>query len=157
MVIRAIRFVGGVAGLVAGRLVTTVSLSTALTLVGALILVHLVLECIHWKASVKPTSTHDSSLIEVATGFVAASGVLLGLVFAFAQRPVGVTLKVGVMSLASALLFSLLLTGILVQGRASRPGHWADVFTVEIAILFNLVLWALALGLLCVASTFIYQ
>ena len=78
---------------------------------------------------------------------VTTAGVVLGVLQASTNTgSLPTSLKVGTLSLAAAVMLGLMLFGVVVS--AAPKGSGAQVFR---AFLFNLTLWALALGLLTIA------
>ncbi|MCX5293627.1 hypothetical protein [Streptomyces sp. NBC_00183] len=84
----------------------------------------------------------------VATLVVTVQGIVLGLVFAFDKgSAASVTIKVGIGSLAFGVSVGLLLVSLCAF---SLPGRRTMVVS---ALLFNLAIWNLSYGLVCIAAT----
>ncbi|MCX4626044.1 hypothetical protein [Streptomyces sp. NBC_01443] len=78
---------------------------------------------------------------------VTVQGVVLGLVFAFSNgRPILVTAKVGIGSLAVGVCTGLLLVSLCAF---SLPGRRTRAVSF---LLFNLAIWSLSYGLVCIAA-----
>ncbi|WP_441250919.1 hypothetical protein [Kitasatospora sp. McL0602] len=87
------------------------------------------------------------SMSTAGTLVVTVQGVVLGLLFAFSKgQPILVTAKVGVGSLAFGVCAGLLLVSLCAF---SLPGRRTRVVS---ALLFNLAIWSLSYGLVCIAA-----
>ncbi|WP_405735143.1 hypothetical protein OG607_42030 [Streptomyces sp. NBC_01537] len=87
------------------------------------------------------------SMVTAGTLVVTVQGVVLGLVFAFNNGATSsVTVKVGIGSLAFGVSMGLLLVSLCAF---SLPGRRTQVVA---ALLFNLSIWNLSYGLVCIAS-----
>jgi hypothetical protein len=127
-------------------------LAWALVLLGGFILGHFYLDEGFQKLKTTP-APEQPGLQAFATGLVSTAGLILGLMSAFSSRGFTLTAKVGVFSLAIDVLLGIALVGLLLAGH--RPNDRGPVALV--AILFNVVLWGLAFGLLCIALALIFQ
>jgi hypothetical protein len=88
------------------------------------------------------------SMSTAGTLVVTVQGVILGLVFAFSKGTViSTTAKVGIGSLAFGVCTGLLLVSLCAF---SLPGRRTRTVS---ALLFNLAIWSLSYGLLCIAAT----
>jgi hypothetical protein len=80
-------------------------------------------------------------------------GVVLGLLAVFGSAELLTdTLKVASVSLAAALLLAIVLSGLVAMVGATEPP-----LSRLIRVLFNITLWALALGLLGIAIGLVYR
>jgi ABC-type sugar transport system permease subunit len=154
------RIVGGLTSLVIGAVLLGIgysetALSVALLALGGFVLFHLVTEA--WFLSVRENKDYapadDSGLREFAAAFVSTSGVILGLLAVFGDKPFSLTLKVGIVALVTDILVGTVLVGLLLAGAASTDQKAWNL----IRYVFNLALWALSLGLLCIALALVYR
>jgi hypothetical protein len=139
------------------------ALHLAVFLLGVFILAHLALEVLvsrlpeHRDLEEDP---HDPSKVresnpfrDVANILATAPGVVLGLLAAFGTpKELTVVVKVGAFSLAAALLL-----GVVLNGLASMQGVTNPPRSTVVRLIFNLTLWALALGVLAIALGIVYR
>ena len=166
------RIVVGIASAVCGAYLlfihtgsTGKPLGLALLVLGLFIVSHWGLEAYFMHVRRDYTPPADSGMRDLASSFIATSGVILGLLVLFGNRGVTVTLtlRVGIAALAADILLGLVLVGLLLAG--ADPGGSASGVTTGpdqrawnvIRLVFNLALWALSLGLLCIAMALIYR
>lgn len=103
------------------------------------------------------TGTDDrqpvEGLREFASAFVSTSGVILGLLAVFGADDLSVTIKVGIGALVTDILVGTMLVGLVISAPDSADQRsWNFIRYV-----FNVALWALALGLLCIGTALIYS
>ena len=92
-------------------------------------------------------------LREFASAFVSTSGVILGLLAVFGEDHLSVTVKVGIGALITDILVGAMLVGLVISAPDSADQRsWNFIRYV-----FNVALWALALGLLCIGTALIYN
>lgn len=143
------------------------ALGIALLALAAFTLFHFVVEDRFLKArNPAYVASEEGGMRELATTFVATAGVVLGLLTVFAERSgtITTTVKVGTAALAATILLGIVLLGLLLVG--AEPGQAATETQAEvptdqhglnfIRIVFNMVLWAFSLGLLCIAAALLY-
>jgi hypothetical protein len=92
-------------------------------------------------------------LREFASAFVSTSGVILGLLAVFGERSFSLTIKVAVGALVADILVGIVLVGLLL----SAPDPEDQRSWNLIRYVFNVALWALALGLLCIGAALLYR
>jgi hypothetical protein len=154
------RVVGGFAGLVLGLVLLSGSygekpLALALTALGAFILCHAVVESTYHRIVKTYGESDVGGMREFASAFIATSGVILGLLAVFGENTPGApfTIKVGVVALVSDILIGTVLVGLLLAAPADSDQRAWNL----IRYVFNLALWALSLGLLCIALALLYR
>lgn len=136
-------------------------LGVAVLVLGVFIVAHLVIEAGFMSVRSDYTPPVDSGMRDFASTFIATSGVILGLLALFGDKPGSLTptIKVGIAALAADILTGLVLLGLLLSG--ADPGNGdreADQSAWNyIRVVFNLALWALTLGLLCIATALLYR
>ena len=81
---------------------------------------------------------------------ITIQGVVLGLVFAFGKTT-SITAKVGAVALATGVI-----TGFLLYALAAVDVSGPRVQVIAL-FLFNLVLWSLFYGLMCIVAAFVTQ
>jgi hypothetical protein len=160
------RIGAGIASAIAGVVLlatgwTETPLGIAVLVLGLFILAHWGVEA--WFMSVRSDydPPADSGMREFAATFIGTSGVVLGLLSLFHDREgeLSQTLKVGIVSLTADILVGVVLLGLLLAG--ADPG--GETTTIDqrgwnfIRIVFNVALWALSLGLLCIATALLYR
>jgi hypothetical protein len=92
-------------------------------------------------------------LRDFASAFVSTSGVILGLLAVFSDGDLSVTTKVGIGALVTDILVGTVLVGLVISAPDSADQRsWNFIRYV-----FNFALWALALGLLCIATALLYS
>lgn len=80
-------------------------------------------------------------------------GVVLGLLAVFGSTNILTdTLKIASVSLTAALLLAIVLSGLVAMAGATEP-----LLSRLVRVLFNVTLWALALGLLGIAMSLVYR
>jgi hypothetical protein len=95
--------------------------------------------------------TQMSPAVTAATALaIQVQGVVLGLVFVFTRQD-STTVKVGAVSLGLGVIIGLLLYSLAAIDVSGPRTQAAALF------LFNLTLWALAYGLLCIVAAFVAQ
>ena len=158
--VNVVRFLAGVAAVLIGTLALdpTGSLGLAVWLLGAFIIAHTVCDLLlqHLKAdeSSAPADS-ETGLREFAASFVATASVILGLLAVFDTEPFTQTIKVGIAALVTAILAGIVLVGLLLAAPAASATETAAWNLIR--YVFNLSVWALALGLLCIASGLLYR
>ena len=126
------------------------SLALACLLLGLFILGHYFLDQTFQTLKTIPVGA-EPALQPFATSLVSTSAVVLGLLSALSSRGFSTTAKVGVVSLTLDVLVGIALVGLLLAGFRSADRGAAAL----VAILFNVVWWGLAFGLLCIAMALI--
>jgi hypothetical protein len=131
------------------------ALSTALFLCGFVVLAHVGIS--HFLTlSTSSQATPDERnevvrhLVEI---IIAAAGTVLGLMTVFGEAPIGLTLKVAVAALSSALF-----TGVVVFGL--HGPHMTTTSTradVARSVLVNIVFFSLILGVSCMLMALIFD
>lgn len=166
------RILVGIASTICGLVfladgLTETPLGVAVLVLGLFILCHYAVEArfMHVRQAYNPPA--DSGLRDFASTFIATSGVILGLlkVFGDKQGSLTPTLTVGVVALAADILVGFVLLGLLLAGAdpgaTVKPGGQTTSIDQKawniIRIVFNMALWALSLGLLCIAMALIYR
>ncbi len=153
-----VRVAAGVLGILVGILVLTAShpnhsLGVAVLALGAFILGHVGLERLFRSVATELTEPPEGGMRDFAASFIATSGVILGLLSVFGEKSLPETLKIGVVALVADILIGTVLVGLLLAGPSdSDQPAWNLLRCV-----FNLALWSLALGLLCVATSLLYR
>jgi hypothetical protein len=155
--IRKFRRLGGSVVIFAGAVIIAASradepLGVALLLVGAFILAHLGIEEHFHQLREDFEAKPDAGLREFASAFVSTSGVILGLLAVFGDKEFSLTIKVGIGALVADILVGVVLIGLLLAGASDDDQPAWNL----IRLVFNVALWAFALGLLCVATALIY-
>lgn len=167
-----LRLVVGIASTISGVVLlatgfTETPLGVAVLVLGLFILCHFVIEAwfMHVRRDYDPPP--DNGMREFASTFIATSGVILGLLALFGDErgTLTPTIKVGIVALATDILVGLVLLGLLLAG--ADPGGTATATGGKtsidqeawniIRLVFNLALWALSLGLLCIAMALLYR
>jgi hypothetical protein len=105
----------------------------------------------------KPTSSTISkgandSTNQLLTAIITTSGVVLAIIQAFNANTLDVTAKVGTVSLAFDLVLGFVLFGLTTDSTPLDDPAWHFR-----AYIFNLVLWGLSFGLLCIAFSFVFH
>jgi hypothetical protein len=96
---------------------------------------------------------YENGLREFAASFVATSGVILGLLSVFGEHKWSDTVKVGVIALTVDILVGIALVALLLAGaKDNEVAAWGMIRYV-----FNLAIWSLSFGLLCVATGLLYR
>lgn len=127
-------------------------LGLALVLVGAFIVAHLSTEEYFHRIRKEFEATPDTGLRDFASAFVSTSGVILGLLAVFGDQEFSLTIKVGIGALVADILIGVVLIGLLLAGASNDDQEAWNL----IRLVFNVALWAFALGLLCIATALIY-
>jgi hypothetical protein len=153
---------GGLVGLAAHD---DPSLGVAGLVLAAFILAHLTIEHHYQQLRDQFAKTPQASaasgghgqpvdgLREFASAFVSTSGVILGLLAVFGDGDLSLTIKVGIGALVIDILVGTVLVGLVISAPDSADQRsWNFVRYV-----FNVALWALALGLLCIGTALIYS
>src|SRR5437868_10706133 len=83
---------------------------------------------------------------DTATIYISTPGVILGLLAVFGDHLHQTTLHLASVALAVTILVGIVLHGLLVYGTPDDEARLS-----LLGYLFNLLLWALALGTLCIA------
>lgn len=143
---------------------TETPLGVATLVLGLFILVHWVVEDCFMRVRQPYDSPADTGLQDFASSFIATSAVILGLLALFGDDPLTTTMKVGIAALVADILVGLVLVGLVLAG-AEPGGRVVNGTTTTadqtawniIRIVFNLALWALSLGLLCIAMALLYR
>jgi hypothetical protein len=156
------RRAGGAALLAAGIIVAIVAdadrpLGISLVVTGVFVLAHLATETAFHGRGIDYDLTADAhaGMREFAAAFTSTSGVILGLLAVFGDSEGGfsLTVKVGIGALAADILLGIVLVGLLLAApKTSDQDAWNFIRYV-----FNLALWALALGLLCIVTPLLYE
>jgi hypothetical protein len=135
-------------------------LGIAVITLGGFILCHFAVERYFWSVRAEFDPPADTGMRDLASTFVATSGVVLGLLTLFGDKTstkqsdaFTLTLKVGSTSLAAAILIGLVLIGLLLMGAKPDDQRAWNV----VRVVFNVELWAFSLGLLCIAIALVYQ
>jgi hypothetical protein len=153
-----VRVAAGLVGILVGALELTAShpnhsLGVAVLALGAFILGHVGLEHLFQSVASTLTAPLDGGMRDFAASFIATSGVILGLLSVFGEKSLPETLKIGIVALVADILIGTVLVGLLLAGPSdSDQPAWNLLRCV-----FNLALWSLALGLLCVATSLLYR
>lgn len=147
------RVAAGVAAVIVGVLLSNSSLSVAVLVLGIFIIVHAMLDSAFQAVRNDFSPEADSGMRDFAASFVATSGVILGLLSAFGDKPFSQTVRVGIIALVADILVGTVLVGLLLAGadEDDQPA-WNMLRCV-----FLIALWALALGLLCIAMGLLYR
>jgi hypothetical protein len=140
--------VGGVVVLMAGQ---ETALGIALLILSLFIVTHCEVEAAfqHVRTGFEPPA--EGGMREFASSFIATSGVVLGLLAVFGDHPFSTTIKVGIGALVSDILLGFVLIALLLSGPAPDDTRGWNF----IRYIFNAALWALSLGLLCIALALI--
>ena len=131
------------------------ALHWAVFLLGVFILAHIILEKIVIKL---PKTQGKPELVpnpfnSTANVLVTTPAFVLGLLAVFSKdNSLTTVIKVGAVALAAALLLAIVLNGLVSMSDVENPPR-----STVIRLLFNLTLWALALGLLSVAMGVVYR
>jgi hypothetical protein len=131
------------------------ALQWTVLLLGIFIFLHILLELIVFAL---PARTGDEEAVPnpfnaVATVLVTTPGVVLALLAAFGTTGTLTTVvKVASFALATALLLAIILNGLVSMQDISNPPR-----STFIRLVFNLTLWALALGIIGIAMGIIYR
>ena len=124
-------------------------------LLGIFILLHFL---IGWLVVLLPVRAgHDETVPNpfnaVATVLVTTPGVVLGLLAVFGTTgTLTTTVKVATAALTTALLLGIILNGLVSMQDIGNPPR-----STVIRFMFNLTLWALALGVLGIAMGIVYR
>jgi hypothetical protein len=124
-------------------------------LLGIFILVHFL---VGWIVVLLPVRAgHDEAVPNpfnaVATVLVTTPGVVLGLLAAFGTAGTLTTVvKVAAIALGTALLLGIVLSGLVSMADIGNPPR-----STVIRLMFNLTLWALALGVLGISLGVVYR
>jgi hypothetical protein len=124
-------------------------------LVGIFILFHLLVEVVVVALPVGSgeDETVPSPFNAVANVLVTTPGVVLGLLAAFGTTgTLTIVVKVAAFALATALLLAIVLNGLVSMQGISKP-----LRSTVIRFIFNLTLWALALGIIGIAMGIAYR
>jgi len=97
-----------------------------------------------------PGSQMSPAMTAATALAIQVQGVVLGLVFAFTRQD-SITVKVGAVSLGLGVIVGLLLYSLAAIDVSGPRTQAIAVF------LFNLTLWTLAYGLLCIVAAFVAQ
>jgi hypothetical protein len=133
------------------------ALRWAVGLLGAFIALNLILELLAlalWNEQNAEAGAKEGSapFRETAGVLVSTPGVILGLLAVFgAARLQAVPVKVAAVSLTVAVLF-----GIVYYSLNAWPGATEGLFATVPRFVYHVALWALALGLLCVAMSIVF-
>jgi hypothetical protein len=132
------------------------AITAALVSLAIVMLVHLAIDLV-WEQLLKSGGMGRSPDIAAAWGpfvglIVTTAGVVLGLLQAFGTGHLSDPLKVATMSLVATVMLGMFLFGLVVS--AAPKGAPAVVFR---AFIFNVTLWALALGLLSISWALVYR
>jgi len=124
-------------------------------LLGLFILFHFLLEQLIIRLPVR--AGHDETVPNpfnaVANVLVTTPGVVLGLLAVFGTTGTLTTVvKVAAAALATALLLGIVLNGLVSMQNIGNPPR-----STLIRLIFNLTLWALALGVLAIAMGVVYR
>jgi hypothetical protein len=93
-----------------------------------------------------------SAFRDTAAIYISTPGVVLGLLAVFGEHLHRETIRVASIALAVTLLLGVVVQGLLVGGVPSDEARLAFL-----GYFLNVLLWALALGTLCVALTIVYS
>jgi uncharacterized membrane protein len=134
-------------------------LAFAILLLGGFILAHLIVEEL-WvkltlKASPDTSPANDeagAAFREAAMVYISTPGVVLGLIAVFEKNLPRDTLRVGSLALATTILAGIVLHGLVVFGVPEDVQRRALV-----SYIFNILLWSLGLGVLCIALAIVYR
>lgn len=161
-VLNTLRFVAGIVAVLVGTVVLNPdgSLGLAVWLLGAFVITHALCDRLlqHLKKN-KSSAPRDSETgrREFAASFVVTAGVILGLLTVFDTRPFTQTIKVGVAALIVAILAGIVLVGLLLAAPTETDETDETAAENLIAYVFNLSVWALALGLLCIGAGLLHR
>jgi hypothetical protein len=131
------------------------ALSWAVLLLGIFILSHFLIEfvMIRLPANAGQSESVPNPFNAVATVLVTTPGVVLGLLAAFGTSGTLTTVvKVAVVALAASLLLAIILNGLVSMDKINDPPR-----STAIRLVFNLTLWALALGIFGIAMGVVYR
>lgn len=160
--LEALRFAAGAAAIGIGnssiastRAQPDPALHWAVVLLGVFILFHLAIETIMVKLPI--WTGHDEKVTDpfnpVANVLVTTPGVVLGLLAVFGSSGTLTTVvKVAAIALATALLLGIILSGLVSMQDIGNPPR-----STVIRLMFNLTLWALALGVIGIAMGVVYR
>jgi hypothetical protein len=161
-VLYGIRIVAGIAAIIVSQTAIGTekgrpdyALDWAVLLVGIFILFHFLIEFVMIKlpAHAGKTESVPSPFNAVATVLVTTPGVVLGLLAAFGTSGTLTTVvKVAVVALAVSLLLAIILNGLVSMDKINDPPR-----STVIRLVFNLTLWALALGIFGIAMGVVYR
>jgi hypothetical protein len=100
-----------------------------------------------------PDGTPPNPFSAMSNILTTTPGVVLGLLAVFGNTDILTdTLKVASVSLTAALLLAIVLNGLVAMANATEPP-----LSRLVRVLFNITLWALALGLLGIAMGLVYR
>ena len=128
----------------------------AVILVGLTILTHLAIDAAWdgWEGSGAAAATDTlQALRGFAATFLTTTGVVLALLAGFeAQKGVSVSIKVASVSLAGAIILSLILSARLVGGAPAKPRT-----ATLMVVIFSLSFWLVVFGLLNLTFALVYS
>jgi hypothetical protein len=161
-VLLVVRVVAGVSAIwVSGTTLASSSVSPdpalrwTVLLLGIFILFHLLVEVLVVALPVRAGQSENvpSPFNTVANVLVTTPGVVLGLLAAFGNKGTLTTVvKVAAFALAAALLLAIVLNGLVSMQDIGKP-----LRSTVIRFIFNLTLWALALGIIGIAMGITYR
>jgi hypothetical protein len=141
------------------------SLRYAVAGLGAFILLHQGLELYAWRllSKARGSSARESaasmqeaatdSFSTMASALISTPGVVLGLLVVFAPEALLTdTIRVSAVALAVSLLLAVVVTGL-----TAISGHEDPPLSTLVRGLFNVTLWALALGLLGISMALVVR
>jgi hypothetical protein len=133
-------------------------LALAVLLVGVFAAAHLLLERT-WSTLPEVEASNGAvgselagAFRDTATIYISTPGVVLGLLAVFGDHLRRTTLHVASIALAVTILAGIVLHGLLVYGTPDDEARLS-----MLGYLFNLLLWSLALGTLCVALAIVFS
>jgi hypothetical protein len=124
-------------------------------LLGVFIFVHWAIERIIVSLPVRGgrDETVPNPFNAVATALVTTPALVLGIFAVFGTgKTLTIVVKVAAVALAATLLLGLILNGLVSMQDIGNPPR-----STVIRLIFNLTLWALALGILGIAMSIVYQ
>jgi hypothetical protein len=175
--LQSFRFFCGALAILGGLILVVPSdrtrpLGVSLLLLGAFILGHLQVERAYQRTRLRfqppanggagggnrswladTESQTDEGLRDFAAAFIATSGVILGLLTVFGEKAFSLTIKVGIGALVADILIGFVLGGLVL----AAPDHDDQMSWNFVRYVFNLALWSLALGILCIGVELLYR
>jgi hypothetical protein len=95
----------------------------------------------------------SDATVQLVIALITTAGVVLGVVQAFAGTALSLTAKIGTLALAGDVVVGFMLFGLVADStplQSDQAWHFRGY-------VFNITLWGIAFGLLCIAYSFIYR
>lgn len=158
-ILNILRLIVGVASLVLGIWVLSgKAVSLAVILFGAATLGHaLIDEALQSLREDKTYSPPDatSGMRDFASAFVTTSGVILGLLAVFGDHKFSQVTELGIWALVVDILVGTVLVGLLLAAPAETANENAAWNLIR--YVFNVAMWGLTLGLVCIAVGLVFR